>query len=233
MKTFLDVILAHAQGHVGDPRAAAYLARRGASPAQVQALGIGYVPEDAWPPYVGGASEDEEAYREWSGKGARLKGKVVFPMHNALGHVRGIQIRSPDPDKKDYTKYYLGRSKVDALFFGTPLAMPTIWARREVYLCEGIFDFFPLQRAFPNTLCTGTANVSARQIEFLHRFVDSVYVVFDTDWGGKEFYRRFQDVHGHAFRNVQRIDVRGKDVSEMWERFGEDKFREMMMARVL
>lgn len=206
---------------------------RGVSDAQVRDIGIGYFPDGIWPPYMSGESEDLLSYLEWSSKGYRLRGKLVFPMRNPLGLLRGIQIRSPDPAQKDYSKFYLSRSKVDAIFFGIRPAMPTIWERREVYLCEGLFDYFPLQRAFPNTVCTGTANVSKRQIEFLCRFVDHVYVVFDSDWGGNQFWKRFERDYGSEFKSVQRIEVRGKDVSDMWLAMGEKRFQRSISSHVL
>lgn len=222
-----------AQSHIQDPIAQNYLKSRGVSPKQIQEAGIGYFPEDKWPPYLKGSDEDTLSYMEWSSKGYRLRGKLVFPMHNATGLLRGIQIRSPDPQQKDYSKFYIGRSRVDAIFFGTPQAMPHIWEKREVYLCEGLFDYFPLQRAFPNTLCTGTANVSRRQIDFLLRYVDSVYVVFDADWGGNQFWKRFERDHGAEFESIQRIQVRGKDVSDMWVALGEERFQKSIRSHVL
>lgn len=231
--TILDRILKAAQTNIREPRALDYLRERGVSGQQIEDIGIGYFPEESWPPYLKGTDEDTQSYLEWSSKGYRLRGKLVFPMRNAMGILRGIQIRSPDPHKKDYSKFYLGRSKVDAIFFGTRLAMPYIWEKREVYLCEGLFDFFPLQRAFPNTLCTGTANVSHRQVEFLLRFIDHVYVAFDSDWGGNEFWKRFNKDHGSEFKSLQRIEIRNKDISDMWSALGEKRFQKIIRSHVL
>lgn len=203
------------------------------SAQQIQEIGIGYFPEGTWPPYMTGTDEDTQSYLQWSSKGYRLRGKLVFPMRNALGMLRGIQIRSPDPHKKDYSKFYIERSKVDAIFFGVNPAIEEIWKKREVYICEGLFDYFPLQRAFPNTLCTGTANVSKRQLEFLCRFVDHVCVVFDSDWGGNQFWKRFERDYGSEFKTTQRLEIRGKDVSDMWSSMGEERFYQNIRSHVL
>ena len=213
--------------------AADYLAARGVSREQIEKIGIGYFPEDVWPPYVKNDSEDSEAYHKWSSKGYRLRGKLVFPMRNGAGMLRGLQIRSPHKEQKDYSKFYLERAKVDAVFFGAEMALPTIWSRREVYLCEGLFDYFPLQRIFPNTLCTGTANVSNRQIEFLCRFVDDVHVVFDMDWGGNQFWKKFNEMHGDEFKSLHRITLKGKDVSEMWEAVGDETLHQTLTRNIL
>jgi DNA primase len=122
---------------------------------------------------------------------------------------------------------------VDAIFFGAELAMPRIWDTREVYICEGLFDYFPLQRIFPNTICTGTANVSKRQIAFLTRFVDHVNVVFDMDWGGNHFWQRFEGEYKDSFKSLRRIELRGKDVSEVWESIGDDGLNELLTRRLL
>jgi len=210
------------------------LKSRGVSDAQIEGIGIGYFPPEQWPPYLkDSGDEDIQKYLEWSSNGYRMKGKLVFPMRNAAGFLRGIQIRSPSREKKDYSKYYLSRSKVDAIFFGIELAMSHIWKTGEVYLCEGLFDYFPLQRVFTNTICTGTANVSKRQVEFLLRYVEDVNVVFDMDWGGDQFYRRFTEDYGDSFKTVRRIEVRGKDVSEMWEQVGDEGLEKRLTRGLL
>lgn len=231
---FLAKIVKAAQRHVKNPRALGYLRERGVSAEQIKTFGLGYFPREEWPPYVSPEGDEEQRlYNEWSRRGYGLRGKLVFPMTNAAGRLGGIQVRTPEEDIKDYSKFYTKRSSVDGLFFGANAAMPSIWGRREVYLCEGIFDFFPLQRVFPNTLCTGTANVGRDQMEFLQRYVDHVYVVFDRDWGGDRFWKRFETEEGSKFKTVQRINVVGKDVSEMWKRLGEHRFREVITSHQL
>jgi len=228
---FLDQILEVSRTHLDHPKAVGYLSKRGVPMEQARALGLGYFPEHIWPPKVAGDSEDVQRWQDWSRKGWRLKNKIVFPITNASGMVRGLQVRSPDPDVKDYSKFYLNQSGVDALFFGTHLAMPSIWKTREVYLCEGLFDLPPLMRVFPNALCTGTANVSVKQIEFLRRYVDTVCVVFDTDWGGDRFWREFQEKHGSSFDRIWRLVLPAKDPGELWERLGEEAFRQELTRR--
>jgi len=231
MPNFLEIILQKSQEHVSKDPAKGYLESRGVTQDEIDQIGLGYFPKEEWPPYFkAGASEDIDAYLKWSGKGHWLRGKLVFPMRNPSGHLVGIQTRSPDPDQKDYSKFYLKRSKVDAVFFGIDVAMPHIWQTREVFLCEGIFDFFPLHRVFPNSVCTGTANVSNKQIEFLRRFVSDVVVVFDTDWGGNEFFDKFNTHYKGEFDSIIRITPQGKDISAMWAKMGDKGLRDKWMA---
>lgn len=229
--SFLDTILAQAQTHLDHPEASSYLQARGVPLEQARQLGIGYFPKDVWPPRVAGEGVDAVRWVEWSSNGYRLKGKLIFPITNALGKVRGLQLRSPDPAVKDYSKFYLEKSGIDAIFFGTHLVMPHIWSTRTVYLCEGLFDLPPLLRVFPNTLCAGTANVSRNQIEFLRRYVDTVIVAFDTDWGGERFWREFKEKHGKDFAYLARMKLPAKDPSELWARLGEEKFQQELLKR--
>jgi len=224
-------VLEAGRKHLEADVAVSYLSRRGVPLEQARELGLGYFPESVWPPRINGQTDDALAWSEWSRNGWRLKGKLVFPVTNATGRVRGLQVRSPDPERKDYSKFYLTKSGVDALFFGTDVAMPHIWRTREVYLCEGLFDLPPLMRVFPNALCAGTANVSVRQFEFLHRYVDRVCVVFDTDWGGDRFWQTFQQEHAQAFDHVWRMKLPAKDPGELWERLGEEGFRRELERR--
>lgn len=223
---FLEKIHQESLKNARDPKALTYLQSRGVTESQIDMFGIGYFSDETWPPYMELASPDFQAYLNWSRRGWKLRGKLIFPMRNALGTLKGIQVRSPDPEKKDYSKFYLESSDIDAVFFGTKEAMPLIWESKEVYLCEGMLDFFPLQRVFPNTLSTGTANVSANQIKFLKRFVSKINVVFDMDKYGDAFFDKFDRLHGRDFELVRKITYLGNDISDYWKDVGEDKFQE-------
>lgn len=231
----LTTILKAAQKNRNHPEAQAYLAARGTTPEQASLYGVGYFPEDEWPPYVGDSDDDDVTqYLKWSSRGFRMRGKLVFPMTNPTGRLVGIQIRSPNPEKKDYSKYYLSESKRDALFFGTQQALPHIWERREVYLVEGLFDLFPLQRTYPNVICTGTARIDKRQTDFLQRFCDDVVIAFDTDWRGNQTFKEFQQMHQKSFRSIRRLTLGAKDISEAWKMAVSDQaFQENLRLRSL
>jgi len=208
------------------PVALRYLAARGVTEQQVYDLGLGYIPEDKWPPYIdpSKATEEESFFLDKSKKGYKLRGKVLFPMTNAMGSLRGFQVRSPNPDVKDYWKFYDLHSDVDAIFFGLDRAMPHIWRTEEIVLVEGIFDLFPVQRVFPNAVCVGTARISDLQLKFLQRHVKHVRFMFDNDEYGEGAYRKFRYEHSRDFQSVQNLSYLGKDPSESWARLGEAKF---------
>lgn len=209
------------------PEAIEYLISRGVTAEQIKSFNLGYIPPDKWPPYIDPkeASPAEAHYLEKSYKGALLKGKLIFPQTNALGMITALQARTPDAGKKDYWKYYTQRAGVDAVFFGTSLAMPHIWETREVYLVEGIFDIFPTQRVFPNTLCAGTAHLDENQIKFLLRHVDDVHIMFDNDTQGRRFFDSFYHKHKRDFKYIHQVGYAGKDLAESWERLGEEGFQ--------
>lgn len=209
------------------PRAIKYLESRGVSSDQIEELGLGYIPEDEWPPYIDleEASEAERLYWEQSNKGSRLKDKLLFPMTNALGHIRGLQARTPDDDRKDYWKYYSPKADIDAVFFGTNIAISRIWETGVIHLVEGIFDLFPVQRIAPNTVCLGTAQISQNQKTFLRRHVDEIRIMSDHDEFGDKLFNNFYADHRDDFDHIQRVSYAGKDPSDSWERLGEEGFR--------
>lgn len=227
MSNYLNRIFQKAQQYVFDGTPYQYLQRRGVSDDQIEDLGIGYIPESEWPPYIDtdNATEDELHYWERSYKGSRLKGKLLFPVTNALGSIRALQVRSPDPETKDYWKFYSLQADVDAVFYGTTIAMEHIWKTRSVVLVEGIFDLPPVQRVFPNTLCLGTATVTERQMNFLKRYVDSVKIMADNDEQGRKFFSRFYQDNKRVFKSITKVQYAGGDPAESWARLGEKKFQ--------
>jgi DNA primase len=231
MKTFLDTIMDISRRFIDDPKAQNYLRARGCSLKQAALLGVGYLPDTHKALCPTGNTEDEEKFTRWSYNGKRLRGKLLFPITNAMGILYGIQIRSPAHDVKDYNKFYISRSKVDASFFGTGPALRSIWETREIYLCEGIFDLFPLQRIFSNVLCTGTANISRTQMQFLLRFADHLVFAFDKDWDSD--YERFVYKHRKDFSSIRKLPIPTKDVSDYWALVGTEDFETHMTRSLL
>lgn len=213
-------------------KALQYLKYRGVTNAQIKSFNLGYIPEDVWPPYIDldNATEEEKWYWERSFKGSKLKGKLLFPMTNAMGMTQGLQVRTPDKDQKDYWKFNTIRSDIDAIFFGTKVAMPSIWQTREVYLVEGIFDIFPMIRVFPNTLCCGTATLNPNQLTFLKRYVDRVHIAFDHDEQGEKFFDKFYQNHRQDFDLISKVSYSGNDPNDSWTRLGEESFQKQFIS---
>lgn len=220
-------ILSSARYHLEeDTRGYEYLKRRGVKDDQITEYGVGYFPEDTWPPFVDeGESAEGDRYRKWSGKGVALKGKIVFPLQNALGKRVGFILRDPDPaeGRRGYREFRMKESEFTEVFFGTPQAVESIWTSGETYLVEGLFDLFPVARVFDPTLCIVTAQVDPDQARFLSRMADEVYFLFDNDTQGREGFESFKNHYGHAFDKVDQIYYSGDDPAEAYQNASSDQ----------
>ncbi len=125
----------------------------------------------------------------------------------------------------------LERASVDAVFFGmTYEALEAIWNTKTVYLTEGIFDHFPVQRMFKNSLCCMTAKVSRQQVQFLYRFVDHINILFDMDDPGKELGKALEKKL--KTKEVTRFKLPNHDISQLWEDWGEVRFQQFLLKQV-
>jgi len=197
---------------------------RGVSDAQIAEYRIGYLNKRL--PQLEGA----EDFLEWCWQGKRLDDMFVFPMTNALGQVKGVQFRHVDRKSKGYIDYLTDHD--EPVLFGLAQAMPHVWRTQAIWLVEGAFDMFPVQRVFPNVIPTMTAAVSAALMRFLKRNVRDVWLGYDTDSAG---YKGARDVAAHATADFQvhipklpRLKFFDghltKDPADLWEVLGDDRF---------
>jgi DNA primase len=228
-ETFLNEIVEIGRQNISrNERALSYVQSRGVSPDQVHSFDLGYAPEN-FDPDIKSSSPDKKRFNDWISSSRRpLSDRILLPVKDPLGHVVGIHTRTPSHSSKDYMKFYLQDSKASARFFGIGEAMKKIWKSRKVVICEGLFDLFPLQRNLKNTICTLTAKINERQLDFLKRFVDEVCVAFDNDEQGEKFYNNFKKYYQHDFSRIWRLKFKGKDVSECWSDLGEDQFQDLI-----
>jgi len=169
-------------------------------------------------------------FLEWCWQGRRLNDMLVFPMTNALGQVKGVQFRHLDRAAKGYTDYLLDHD--EPVLFGLAQAMPHVWQSQSIWIVEGAFDLFPIQRVYPNIIPTMTAAVSTALLRFLKRNVRNVWLGYDMDptgWkGAKELAQHDAPdfrVHIPKFPRLKFFDGReAKDPSDLWEILGDDKF---------
>tara|TARA_B100000745_G_scaffold300393_1_gene254186 strand:+ start:2681 stop:3463 length:783 start_codon:yes stop_codon:yes gene_type:complete len=204
----------------------AYLRSRGVTDAQIDLFKIGVGPsEKVWPPYDIKDGVNSTKFREQF-KGT-LEGQLVFPVYNTRGTLRGIETRRwYDTKYRKYTQYFLSDWKLDAVFLGLPQALPSIWESETVYLVEGMFDFFVVQRVFPNTLCTLTARVSWEQQRFLKRWCRNIVFLFDSDQKGREAAQKARERYNTDDSELlaHQIMVPAKDPSEYYKQAGFERF---------
>ena len=214
----LDGVVDDARRHVDD--ALPYLLGRGASVDQVAALGIGLLRS-----VPSGLGDGEEARRlaSWLRSHVPPEGAFVFPTHDLLGRVVGLQIRHVA--QKSYGDFRSSRSRASDAFFGAPLARRAVWERRRAIVVEGVFDWFPVQRVHAETLCILGTDISRSQVRSLHRLCDAVFFLYDNDDAGDEAYERAIKLFGQEPGRktlLQRVRLLGgKDPGEVWETLGE------------
>lgn len=208
----------------------AYLRGRGVTKDQIKEFRVGLgIPQVR----VREVDEDAKKFnRQFRGK---LAGQLTFPIYNSLGVLRGMETRLwEETETRKYTQFWLSTWKEDAVFLGLPQALPHIWETRVVYLAEGVFDFFPLQRVFPNTLCPLRATVMATQHRFLRRHCRHVVFCYDRDKKGREVQEEMQErynVEDSGGFDVHQLAYPAKDPSELYQKWGFPKFERYLRAQ--
>lgn len=154
----------------------------------------------------------------------KVNGVFVLPLTTMLGEIRGLQLRHIDRDIPGYSDYFLW--KREACLFGLAQAAPHIWATRSVFIVEGAFDLFPIQRAAPMVIATLTARTSIQMVRVLKRLVDRVWIGYDMDKTGRAGCQDFAKRYGQDFdvEIVSYPDVNGqpvKDPGQFWEDTGD------------
>jgi hypothetical protein len=116
-------------------------------------------------------------------------------------------------------------------------AMPHVWKTKAVWLVEGVFDLFPIQRVHPNVIPTLTNRVSDPLGRLLKRLVTDLWLAFDMDEKGREAvrkttwnYRKDFTIHDIRLPRPFSLDgkTRVKDPSELWEAWGDVKFEKFL-----
>lgn len=261
---FIDEILDWAHGSLlQDEAAQSYLLSRGMSRDQWARHRIGYIPSayevDSRrdPSHKDGTCGERDKkhlwcdscrFRAWSSRwdepegggrrvqavGHRIVGTVVFPLTTYAGNAVGMQTRSIS--EKVYDTFAVSR-RPEGYFFGIGPNMHSIWAGKEVALCEGAADQQVIERlVMPNVVALTTAVASQTQVRFLKRFVKRVYLFNDLDGPGRKAARQFIEHHGLDFdvRDVRypRVREKDKDPGDLWKSVGDDQFARLMKRAI-
>lgn len=170
-------------------------------------------------------------FLEWAWHGRKLDDVFLLPLTNALGQVKGLQFRHIDRDRSGYSDFIPFED--EPVLFGLAQAMPHVWETGSIWLVEGAFDLFPIQRVYPEVTATLTARVTSQFARFLRRFVKEIWLAYDMDATGRAAGARTVKAHGQDFEihdvllpRPMRLDGQGKvkDPSELWETWGDDRF---------
>lgn len=223
--SWLDDLVAYGQSQLDD-RAREALYGRGVTDAQIELFKLGYM--DRRLPAV----KLPEKFLAWSEGGSKLDDVFVLPLTNTRGEVRGLQFRHVQRSRKGYMDCIPDKS--EAVLFGLGQAMPYVWKTGEVYLVEGGFDLFPIQRIIPGTIATLTARVVDPLYRVLRRLCSKIWLGYDMDRTGQAASQRFRKEHGREFEvqivsypQIPKSDGKGltKDPGELWEEWGDTRLQ--------
>lgn len=230
--TWFEAMAAYAQANLTE-RVREELYGRGVTDEQISLYGLGYV-NGSYP--TEGVPSD---FGPWCKDGEKLRDVIVLPLTTPTGAIRGFQFRQVDREKKGYQTYM--PYKEEALLFGLGQAMPHVWATQSIWLVEGAFDLFPLQRHFPGIVATLTAKVPEPLVRVMRRLVRTVWVGYDADPTGKSATKQFEREFRSEFqvRPVYYPSVRAfgsdrpiKDPGELWEAWGDEQMGNFVRSLV-
>lgn len=229
--TWLEDLVQHAHSRL-DERVLDELAARGVSEAQASLYRLGHL--DGLPREV----EPPRAFVEWSQGGRIFDDVFVLPLTTTLGAIRGVQFRHVDRNRSGYMDYIA--DKAEAVLFGLGEAMPHVWETGSIWLVEGGFDLFPIQRFFPGVVATLTARVVDPLISVMRRTVKEVWMGYDMDPTGQRSNEKFMRTHGEEF-TVRKVvypqpllptGKKAKDPGDLWELWGDERFGAFVRSTV-
>ena len=228
--TWLDDLIGASQELVDD-RVREALWGRGVTDEQISLYKIGHLNSR-----LPALPADAAQFVKWSQVPGRIDDVFVLPLTNALGQVLGVQFRHVDLAVKGYREFLLERE--EPVLFGLSQAVDAMWKTQRVFLVEGAFDVFPVQRAIPYVFATLTARVPEQLVRFLRRLVRHISLGYDMDRTGRESSARFTHAYGAEFE-IQTVSYPkakmadgkiAKDPSEIWEAWGDTRLHEFLLS---
>jgi len=220
---WLDDLVEQSHAQIGEREREA-LWMRGVTDLQIDQYRIGWLdsklPTAAYP----------QDFLRWSYNGKKLDDVFMLPLTNALGELKGAQFRHVERERTGWRDYFINTD--EPAFFGLAQAMPHIWETESVFVVEGGFDVFPIQRGIPQVFATITARVPDPLVRLLRRIARKVWLGYDMDETGRRGCTWFERQYGDEFETriveyprVRLVDGKvSKDPSDLWEAWGDQKF---------
>jgi DNA primase len=223
-------------------KARTYLESRGLGRDVLSDFGVGYSPS-AWDRVLtsalrSGFSEDELSAAGLAQKGRqggyydRFRARIMFPLRDARGRVRGFGARSVrDGQSPKYVNspessvYHKGRS-----LFGIDRARAHATRAGEVIVVEGYTDVLALHQAgFENAVASMGTALTEEQLAELARLAHVVLLAFDADRSGTEAMLRVQRAAAGRQLELKVIPLPDdKDPCDLLQEEGADAFAALL-----
>jgi DNA primase len=155
----------------------------------------------------------------------KFKDAILFPVADLYGNFIGVVARS----LKKGLKFINSNFRKSYYVFGINKTYKDILENKEVYVVEGIFDFFSLyQNGIRNVVSLQGSSLSTRQACLLSRFAERIIIVPDGDEGGRSLKKQSEEVlkkYGIKYEFI--ILPEGKDPDDFIKDFGINSFLDL------
>ena len=207
------------------PKARKYLSDRNILPSTIDKFNIGYSPEDdSFIKWIEKNNINKEdlvkigVISSIESKKDKFSGRIIFPIKNLQGKIVGFGGRSIEPNKSPKylnspeTQIY----KKSEILYGLYESKDLIRELKEVILVEGYFDVIsPYQIGIKNVVATLGTALSLKQTKMLKKFVNKVYILYDSDEAGKKAAIRAAKMLLYQGIDVYYVNIENKDPDEL------------------
>ena len=219
-----------------------YLKQRDYTWSTIQDFGIGYAPAGGSDFYQAamstGLSEEyllEAGLIKHSQRGEgfydTFRGRLMFPIFNPSGRVIAFAGRILTKEKaakyinSPQTKVY-NKSEV---VYAANFAKHEIRKHKEAILVEGYTDVITMhQEGIKQVVATSGTSITPQQMKLLHRYGDSVTMVYDADSAGVTAMMRGINIALAEGMDVKLLELpEGEDPDSFVKQFGKESFLEL------
>jgi DNA primase len=167
----------------------------------------------------------------------RFRGRIMFPIRNEQGRVVGFSGRTLIKDAK-IAKYVNSPEtplfRKSHILYALDRARREIAEKREALVCEGQIDVIRCHQAgFTNAVAAQGTAFTEDHARILHRYADSVILVFDSDDAGQNAALRSTQIFMRAGLAVRIASLpKGDDPDSIILREGAPSFQRILQQAV-
>ncbi len=170
--------------------------------------------------------------QDGSGYYDRFRARVMFPVHSPSGRIIAFGGRTLKEDEKakyinspETAAYTKGRT-----LFGIFQAKDVIIEKDAAILVEGYADLIALhQSGIKNVVASSGTALTAEQIQYISRYTQNVYLVYDADTAGQDATLRGSDILLEQGMNVYIVELpSGEDPDTFVLSRGNEEFMKLI-----